>query len=260
VERRFEGLNTRTLRGGAALLTPGSWSPTLSIQTDFSKKLAFHFFMKYVISDNQLSKFSYNAPGFSVRFGDNIQFSGFMTYSLEKNDLQYVKEVQVDQETRYIMGYLDRKTLGLTFRAVIGITPDLSIQYYGSPYLSSGKYKDFKRITNPRAENYTDRYHIFSGSEIIYNDSENTYYIDENNDAFADYTIYNPDFNFREFRSNLVARWEYKPGSIIYLVWQHSRSGYENVIDPGLSGGFSDLWQIYPANIVLLKINYWFSL
>ncbi len=260
LEREFEGLSTRTLRGGPALLSPGSWSPTLSLQTDFSRKLAFHYFMRYEIPDDQLSRLSYYVPGFSVRFGNNIQFSGFMTYFFEKNDLQYVQTNWIDQEPRYIMGFLDRKTLGLTIRAVVGITPDLSIQYYGSPYLSSGKYKDLKRITDPRAADYSDRYHVFSGSEILYNETENTYYIDENNDAFADYTIYNPDFNFREFRSNLVARWEYKPGSIIYLVWQHSRSGYDNIIDPGLTGGFSDLLQIYPTNVLLLKINYWFSL
>lgn len=63
-----------------------------------------------------------------------------------------------------------------------------------------------------------------------------------------------------EFRSNLVVRWEYKLGSTLYLVWQHSRTGRDSDPDHSLGNNFGNLWDIYPTDIFMLKFNYWFSL
>ncbi len=73
-------------------------------------------------------------------------------------------------------------------------------------------------------------------------------------------TADNPDFNFHQFRSNLVAKWEYRLGSFIYLVWSSDRTG-SNML-PGASTGdsFRYLGDIYPNNIFIVKLNYWFSL
>ena len=166
----------------------------------------------------------------------------------------------MDSDPRYIMGYMDRKTMAFTLRADYGITPELTIQYYGSPYLSTGLYNDFKRITDSRADMYGDRFHTFSGQEISFDPEDNVYHVDETGDGNIDYEFSNPDFNFKQFRSNLVARWEYRPGSILYLVWQHSRTGYDAVTDPSIANNMGQLWDIYPTDILMLKLNYWFSL
>ena len=147
-----------------------------------------------------------------------------------------------------------------TFRAEYGITPELTIQYYGSPYISTGVYKDFKYVTDARADDYENRFHQYSDQEITLNPSSNYYQIDETGDGVTDYGFTNPDFNFQEFRSNLVVRWEYKLGSTLYLVWQHSRTGRNNDPDHSLSNNFGYLWDIYPTDVFMLKFNYWFSL
>ena len=126
--------------------------------------------------------------------------------------------------------------------------------------MSTGIYSDFKRITDSRADIYEDRFHVFTDQEIIFNPEENAYYIDETGNGTIDYDFSNPDFNFRHFRSNLVARWEYRPGTILYLVWQHSRTGYDSVTDPSIASNFGQLWDIYPTDVLMLKLNYWFSL
>jgi hypothetical protein len=258
--RRFEGLSTRKLRGGPAMLLPWEWGTSLGMGTDRSKDVSFTFMMGTEISGDEISRGFHYSPGLTFRLGNSIQFSGKMEYSKEKQNLQYVSHEMNNNEHRYIMGLLDRKTMGFTLRADYGITPDLTIQYYGSPYISTGVYSDFKRITDSRAPSYQDRFHIFTPQEISLNGDDNVYQVDENTNGTADYSFSNPDFNFRQFRSNFVARWEYRPGSVLYFVWQHSMTGHERVTDPSLAQSFGQLWDIFPTDVVMLKLNYWFSL
>jgi hypothetical protein len=218
------------------------------------------FFLESELSDDGITRSMFYMPRITFRFGDNIELSTSLRYSRDKDNLQYVEQTSLNSDPRYIMAFLDRKILSLTIRADYGITPEFTIQYYGSPYLSAGKYTDFKRITDSRAVVYEDRFHIFSGPEIIFNPIDNTYLIDQVSDGFIDYSFTNPDFSFREFRSNLVARWEYRPGSILYLVWQHARTGYDEAFNSDLSDNFTQLLDIYPTDVFLLKLNYWFSL
>lgn len=258
--RSFEGLNINTLRGGPALMIPGMWENSLSISTDKAKPLSVTIAAESEISDDDISRaFSFN-PSLTVRFGHNIQLSGGMNYSSEKENLQYVNRRTINNETRYIMAFLDRKTMGFTFRAEYGITPELTIQYYGSPYISTGVYNDFKYITDARAIDYENRFHQYTNQEISFDPASNYYQINESGNGVMDYGFSNPDFNFIEFRSNLVARWEYKLGSIVYLVWQHTRTGRDNDPDHSLGKNFGNMWDIYPNDVIMLKLNYWFSL
>ncbi len=110
------------------------------------------------------------------------------------------------------------------FRINFSLTPDLSIQYWGQPFVFAGDYSTYKRVTEPMNEDYYSQFHDFSNDEIFYDYENNIYEIDENQDGTIDYSFENPNFNFFEFRSNLVARWEYIPGSSIYLVWSQGRT------------------------------------
>jgi len=84
--------------------------------------------------------------------------------------------------------------------------------------------------------------------------------IDENNDIIPDYAVYNPDFNFYQFRSNLVARWEYRLGSFIYLVWSSEWTGRNIYSDESFGDSYNLLRDVFSDNIFLIKVNYWFSL
>ena len=90
--------------------------------------------------------------------------------------------------------------------------------------------------------------------------SDETLLIDEDNDGTTDYSIDVPDFNFQEFRSNLVLRWEYRPGSTLFLVWSQQRSDSFSRSDFRLQRDLDSLFRIKPDNILLLKLNYWFTL
>jgi hypothetical protein len=80
--------------------------------------------------------------------------------------------------------------------------------------------------------------------------------VDENRDGVFDYTIGYPDFNFKEFKSNLVLRWEYRPGSVLFLVWSQDRSGADPYGDFAFSRDMTNLYDITPRNIFLVKLSY----
>jgi hypothetical protein len=73
------------------------------------------------------------------------------------------------------------------------------------------------------------------------------------------YAFSNPDFNFKSLRGNAVLRWEYRPGSALYLVWTQSRTDYENFGDFQFNHSLSRLWSARPDNIFMLKFTYWWS-
>ncbi|HEY6915562.1 MAG TPA: hypothetical protein VI413_12875, partial [Paludibacter sp.] len=135
------------------------------------------------------------------------------------------------------------------------ITPELSIQYYGSPFATVGKFSEFKRVTNSQASSYNDRFSVLMPTL-----NGNTYSVSENNNGITNYSFQNPNFDFCQFRSNLVFRWEYRPGSQFYMVWSQDRTAFTQPGSQILKQGITGLNNIFPNNIILAKFNYWFSI
>ena len=126
------------------------------------------------------------------------------------------------------MANINHTTVNMSLRINYNITPDLTIQYWGQPFVATGEYTEYKHITDSKADNLTDRYNIYTDQQISFNEEQETYFIDDNVDGTVDYSFGNPDFNVKEFLSNLVVRWEYRPGSTVYLVWSQTRNEYQN--------------------------------
>ena len=135
------------------------------------------------------------------------------------------------------------------------LTPDLTIQYDGSPFVSNGVYDGFKRATSPRRSDYADRFHEFASSEIAFVPEANAYRVTEGSSTYA---FGNPNFDFRQFRSNLVARWEYKPGSSLYVVWSQDRTD-QQVFGRSLTSSLDALRLAPATNVFLVKMSYWFG-
>ncbi|NWJ53036.1 MAG: hypothetical protein HXX14_19455 [Bacteroidetes bacterium] len=250
-----QALDTRILRGGYAMLVPSLWVNSFSVGTDPSKKTTFSLNTYVSASGNQSSRYYSVEPGVSIMPLNTLKFSMSVNYSSNKDNLQYVDTKSVGNENRYILGKIDQHTLSATFRIDYNITPELSIQYYGSPFASVGKYSDFKVVTNPRDANYQNRFSLLSP---VMNNS--TYNVSENGSSHITYSFSNPDFNFDQFRSNFVFRWEYRPGSQIYFAWSQDRTEY---ITPGynsVSDAIGNIKNIFPKSVFLIKLNYWFSI
>lgn len=260
IGREGNNLSTSALRGGPAMKFPADLNQWYSFSSDSRKAISFGFNGNNSWADDGDSKSNNFGVWTTYRPHDTISIRVNPFYDITKRDLQYLETDSFSDESRFLFGRIDQKTLGITFRLNYSITPNLSIQYYGQPFVSAGDYTQFKRITSPQADNYQDRFHTFTGSEINYDPADEQFNIDEDQDGTVDYSFEQPNFNFRQFRSNLVIRWEYSPGSTVFLVWSQSRTGSESVGDFSFRNDFDALFNVYPDNVFLIKVNRWLSL
>ena len=251
-----QSLDTRLLRGGEAMLKPSSWRVYASANTDYAKMIYFGIDVDFSqSSEGSARDFGIN-PGLVFRPVNTLRLQAGLSYAHHYDQLQYVDVFDYGMKKRYVLGTLDQHTLGLQFRIDYNITPELSLQYYGSPFVSRGLFSEYKVINDALSNEYSSRFAVFA-NPVRMNDS---ILLDENIDAITDYSTSDPDFNFLQFRSNFVARWEYRPGSVIYLVWSMDKTGGAEPPDIALGKSMKQFGDIYPNNLFLVKFSYWFSL
>jgi hypothetical protein len=254
-----ESLSNTLLRGGPSMLTPANMNYFASFGTNSSKMVYGTFWVNGGKGQEESSE-SW-AAGFNLTAKPGQSFSVTLSPSFSKNSntLQYV--TYIPEDDRYILSQIDQQVVRMSIRLNYNITPELTIQYWGQPFLAAMDYSKYKKVTDPRAESLADRYHIFTDSEISYNEEENSYSVDENNAGTVTYTFDNPDYNYDEFLSNLVARWEFRPGSTLYLVWSQTRNYYEPTGSFSLDQNLDKLYTSEkPYNVFLVKFTYRFGL
>jgi hypothetical protein len=156
-------------------------------------------------------------------------------YNVNDDDAQWVANEDTDHGTRYVFARLKQRTSAFTFRVNYTLTPDLSIQTYAEPFVSAGAYRDYKELVNGRAAAYDDRYRAYEYSG-------------------------NADFNIRSFRTTNVLRWEYRPGSSLFVVWQQNRSGFEEVGSFDFGRDFGGVFSAPAHNVFLVKLSYWLNM
>lgn len=248
------------LRGGPRWRWSDENFAYLFFGSDSRKKLSFT--LGYVNSQAAENNFSLARYVFRLYYQpfDAFNLSISSEYEENPNKTQYVAEADFNGDARYITGNIDQKTFSTSIRFNYSINPNLSIQYYGEPFISRGTYTDFNYVNNPIAERLNERVTLFSENQISQSNGTDNYFIDENFDGITDYQIENPDFSYVQFRSNLVLRWEYVPGSEIFLVWSQ---GVVGAGDPSETLGRNLDRQILGQkkdNTFLLKATYRFIL
>ena len=247
-------INNTALRGGPAFYEPPHINYNLGFGSNSTKKLSIHsgFWDNIGLGIDSRSYGMYAMLRYRPLNTLSASFS--INYNLSDNRLQYVDQVSFEEQTRYIFSDMKQNTMHIALRLNYMITPDLSLQYYGAPFVSSGLYTNFKRITNPKADLVEDRTYTFEANEIAMVDGY--YQIFENHPNTSDYDFRNPDFNFREFRSNFVLRWEYRPGSLLYLVWSQGKSSYVSNGKFQYKNDLKELFGEYGENVFLIKLSY----
>ncbi len=258
LNRNMESLSPSALRGGPSLRSPGQWTGWLGVETDSRKKIRFEASVEGSRRDAGAGRRDEIDAGISIQPSRALNVSLKPSWETNRAELQYVATRDAGGEARYLFGAIDQTTVALTIRLNYSLTPDLSVQFYGQPFLSAGAYSRFKAITAPRAEAFTDRFHVFGPGEIVFDPAAGAYTVSE--PGRPAYGFGNPDFNVFEFRSNLVLRWEYVPGSTLYLVWSQGRSGFLANGDFDFRRGVTDLFDLHPHSVFLVKFSYCFQL
>jgi hypothetical protein len=191
----------------------------------------------------------------SWRAASNLFLSVSPRMNRQHDAWQYLRTAEALGETQYMFGQLDQTTVSSTFRGNLTFTPTLSLQLYWEPFISAGNYVSYQRVVEPRAGHFNDRFEFFTEEQVIDNDGDIS--IDINGNGEADVGLGNPNFTYLSFRSNAVLRWEYRPGSTLFLVWQHGRTGFSNTGEFNLNQGITDLANAESANMFVVKFTYW---
>jgi len=192
-----------------------------------------------------------------VQARSNLEVSLGPTVAMQATDDQYVDEVADTMGSpHYVLGHIKQVTTALTVRGSYTLSPTLSVQLYAQPFVSAGRYGEYKEPTSPQADDYGDRYTILTD----YSDMDGIRTVDFDGDGAADYSFELADFNVRELRSNLVMRWEYRPGSTLFLIWSHGRVSEAPDGRFVLADDLRDLADEPGEHVILAKLNYWFGL
>jgi len=234
INSETEGLDTDFLRGGPAVIVPGRLMSWFGGFSDYRESVSFRLFGNYSTDFHGSPSFQFE-PEVTLRPSGRFNMSFSLGYNPGTSDRQYIDEIWGNGQAHYVFAKLKMKILYLTSRFNYSFTPDLSIQFYGMPFIAAAKYSDYREVINPRAKKYEDRFQSYPWDD-------------------------NDDFNFKEFRSNFVIRWEYRPGSTIFFVWAHNQSDFlEEDGSFDLHRDLRRLLKIESENIFLVKVNRWFD-
>ena len=253
VGRRLSA-HTLRLRGGPLFDEGGAWVAFGNFYSPQQKALRLNGSYGVVKSDDRGTGSISFSPTLTWQPLSNATMTLGPSIARETSDIFYVAQAGTDANPRYVLGALNRTTGSLTTRLDLAFSPALTLQLYAQPFLSAGTYSDFKEVIAPRAAKYADRFLRFV-PEL----TDNVYTADTNGDGITDLKFDDPAFNVKDFRSNVVLRWEYRPGSTFFVVWSQGRHSDADATPFRLSSDVNDLFRTVPENVFLLKMTRWMS-
>ena len=253
-------LDPGMLRGGPALRSEPYVNGWLNVNSDSRKAVSFSGGANMIRNPGSDSFGAGIFGGVTVQARSNVELFLGPSYDKRNEHTQYVEEVEdMMGRPHYVFGHIVQHTLGLTVRGAWTFTPDLSLQVYAQPFVASGAYDELKQASDTRADTYEGRFSEYRATQLE-RTPDDTYLVDDNNDGVADYELGVPDFNFRELRSNVVLRWQYRPGSTVFFIWSHGRADSIVEGDLDLSRDLRGLAEAPGEHVVMVKANYWFGL
>lgn len=261
-----EGLNVANsdLRGGPSITYPGGTNWWVWTGTPDQKKVRLSFNQWFFWGDEDYVTNKGSSINITMRPTDALRISLSPNVNFRDNMLQYVSNNN-ESDGIYMMGRIEQNTYSMSIRANYNITPNLTIEYWGQPFISSGVYSDFKRV-NLTASNDSELYNRFTAIQdewIQFNETEGYFEVDEDGDpgtAADNYSFYDPNFNIVNFRSNMVLRWEYIPGSVLFLAWSSSGSFFDQSDHNSFPQLRRQLGDLRGTNTFLIKYTYRFVL
>lgn len=226
-------------RGGPALRIEPLASFWVGFDTDDRNSLVGSFWVGHDQGGEGSSSRLSLEPSLTLKLGSRLNSSLGLEWSHAREDAQWFgNSVDAGGAAHHTFAALDQETAGLTWRLNYTLSPSTSFQFYANPFVSKGTWSRVRELADPRAERYQDRYQPWLG---------------ESAQAPG-------GFNVRELRANAVLRWEYRPGSTLFLVWSRGGSGED--AQAGQRSMIADLRQSLreqAENRLMLKLSYWLN-
>jgi len=226
----WQPFDDRATRGGPGVYGNAQRSIWAYVESDQRPAVSVGIFT-FNSTDGKGTTLHDASPNVSYRPSSFLKASLGLHWSQNTDQSQWV---EATDDGRYVFARIYQQTVGIQTRLNYTVTPALSIQLYAEPFVSSGNYTNFKELVDGRSKSYEGRYKP------------------------TDYTG-NPDFNYRSFRTTNVLRWEYKPGSTLFVVWQQGREDNVGYGEFNFNRDFGAVFDAPAKNVFLVKFAYWFN-
>lgn len=225
----------RCARGGPAVRQDPYFAPWMNISGDDRRRIIPGLSVNYVRTSGGRTHNLSLSPELTINASTRFTATLSASWSANVDNEQYYG-TDTTGGLHYQFAHLDQQTLSFTADLGYTVTPELSVQWYLQPFVSRGTFSDVRTLADPGAAAYDARYR-------------------------PDTMVTNPGgIDSKQFNSNFVVRWEYRPGSTLFLVWTQGRGDFQPVAGPdGLGGDLRGVWDLHANNTFLLKVSYWFN-
>jgi len=249
----------RFTRGGPLAKVPASWNANVNGQSDTRKPIWLNWFLAYAHDESGGHSEDFNV-GADMRPTSFLHVTVGPGLNRTRSTGQFVRSVSDALATstygrRYVFANLNQTTLSMDTRIEWTFTPLLSLQVYAQPFVSAGRYSAFKEFAAPKTYDFA----VYGKDRgTISRSSSGVYTVDPDGAGLSPaFGFGDPNFNVRNLRGNAVLRWEYRPGSALFVVWQQQREGFEPIGDFSAGRDIGDIFRTVPTNVFLIKATYW---
>jgi hypothetical protein len=228
----------RCTRGGPVLRQSRGFYPWFGVNGDGRKRLVPSMWVNLGYWDEGESFNRWLSPYLSIKVSTRLNAEIGAGIGRTKDNTQWFDNFtdEATGETHYTFAHLEQRTVSMNVRVNYTIQPNMTVEFYGEPFATQGEYTNLREVSNPGAADYHDRFRPYTPSEAV-----------------------DLGFNFIQLRTNTVMRWEYRPGSTLFLVWQHGRDRGQSRLMPSWRDDYRELFDLHPDNTFLIKIAYWLN-
>jgi hypothetical protein len=226
----------RCARGGPALRLSPSYNVLVNLADDPKRRVSPQFAAIYTTADQGRSMLWRVRPYFRIRPSTRVNVEIGTRYQRNQDNTQWLGNVGVvgADTTHYLFGYLAQDLLSFTGRFDVTLRPTMSLQLYVEPFVTAGHFTNVRELAVPRAASYDARFRPYTGP------------------------VPEGDFNQKTFNTSAVARWEYRPGSTLFVVWTQGREQYDRDVGTfAARRDYQNLFASRPDNVFLIKAAYW---
>jgi hypothetical protein len=252
-------LSNNALRGGSTLRLPNLINNWAYISTDTRKKIAFDIQSYWARGLGDVLRSIEFSGGVTMQPVNAMQIGVYPGYgrTWRKGD-QYVAKVNTATGESIIVSEVIQQNFSLTTRFSYNLSPTFTVQFYGQPFLFRANYAHYGMVNDPLSKNFEGRFTQFPEQGVV--ESNGRVQVDQDGDGIYELNFSKPDFNFVQFRGNLVLRWEYIPGSELYLVWTQNQlpNAFGDLDTPVIRSLFNNAFNEQAQHIFLIKATYRF--
>lgn len=239
----FDGLTStycdRCTRGGPVVREERGFYPWGGVNTDSRRKVSGGIWYNGRFYDAGRSSGWSLSPYVNFLFSTQLQVGVNTSFSQTDDNTQWLGNfADAGGTTHYAFARLDQQVTSMSLRVNYTMTPDLTFELYAAPFTANISYSDVRELSaTPRADRYDDRFQSYTapaGTQMAY--------------------------KVTELHGNAVVRWEYRPGSTVFVVWQHGRSQFtDQQLGQSWASDYRDLFDLHPDNTFLVKFAYWLN-